>query len=142
MNGSNKILPTHRQRQAVVYLRQSTPKQVLKNCESAVNQRALRGRLLDMGWRKDQTPISTARNRPSLGRLSAGASFIDQGHGEISQPRDRGALSVQSRFAHDRVMAPPIQPHLNSIGLNLHPTFRTSPAEYPRIAHGLWAQPL
>src|SRR3954452_4791497 len=54
MNGSNKILPTHRQRQAVVYLRQSTPKQVLKNCESAVNQRALRGRLLEMGWRKDQ----------------------------------------------------------------------------------------
>src|SRR4051812_9752090 len=54
MNGSNKILPAHRQRQAVVYLRQSTPKQVLKNCESAVNQRALRGRLLEMGWRKDQ----------------------------------------------------------------------------------------
>lgn len=54
MNGSNKILPTHRQRQAVVYLRQSTPKQVLKNCESAINQRALRGRLLEMGWRKDQ----------------------------------------------------------------------------------------
>jgi DNA invertase Pin-like site-specific DNA recombinase len=54
MNGSNKILPTHLQRQAVVYLRQSTPKQVLKNCESAVNQRALRGRLLEMGWRKDQ----------------------------------------------------------------------------------------
>lgn len=54
MNGSNKVLPTHRQRQAVVYLRQSTPKQVLKNCESAANQRALRGRLLEMGWRKDQ----------------------------------------------------------------------------------------
>ncbi len=54
MNGSNKILPAHRHRQAVVYLRQSTPKQVLKNCESAVNQRALRGRLLEMGWRKDQ----------------------------------------------------------------------------------------
>jgi DNA invertase Pin-like site-specific DNA recombinase len=54
MNGSTKILPTHRQRQAVVYLRQSTPKQVLKNCESAINQRALRGRLLEMGWRKDQ----------------------------------------------------------------------------------------
>jgi DNA invertase Pin-like site-specific DNA recombinase len=54
MNGSTKIQPSHRQRQAVVYLRQSTPKQVLKNCESAVNQRALRGRLLDLGWRKDQ----------------------------------------------------------------------------------------
>jgi DNA invertase Pin-like site-specific DNA recombinase len=54
MNGSTKILPTHQQRQAVVYLRQSTPKQVLKNCESATNQRALRGRLLELGWRKDQ----------------------------------------------------------------------------------------
>src|SRR5512147_2373499 len=54
MNGPTKILPTHRQRQAVVYLRQSTPKQVLQNCESAVNQRALRGRLLELGWRPDQ----------------------------------------------------------------------------------------
>ena len=54
MKGSNKILPTHRQRQAIVYLRQSTPKQVLKNCESAANQRALRGRLLEWGWHKDQ----------------------------------------------------------------------------------------
>ncbi len=54
MNGSSKIQPTHRQRQAVVYLRQSSPKQVLQNGESAINQRALRGRLLDLGWRKDQ----------------------------------------------------------------------------------------
>jgi DNA invertase Pin-like site-specific DNA recombinase len=54
MNGSAKILPTHRQRQGVVYLRQSSPKQVLKNCESALNQRALRGRLLELGWHKDQ----------------------------------------------------------------------------------------
>src|SRR5215469_5560669 len=57
MNGSTKILPTHRQRQAVVYLRQSSPKQVLKNCESAINQRALRGRLLELGWRKDQVVL-------------------------------------------------------------------------------------
>jgi DNA invertase Pin-like site-specific DNA recombinase len=54
MNSSTKIFPTHLQRQAVVYLRQSSPKQVLKNCESAINQRALRGRLLELGWRKDQ----------------------------------------------------------------------------------------
>jgi DNA invertase Pin-like site-specific DNA recombinase len=38
----------------VGYLRQSSPKQVLKNRESAINQRALRGRLLELGWRKDQ----------------------------------------------------------------------------------------
>jgi len=54
MNGSTKIQPSHRQRQGVVYLRQSSPKQVLKNCESAINQRSLRSRLLELGWRKDQ----------------------------------------------------------------------------------------
>jgi DNA invertase Pin-like site-specific DNA recombinase len=57
MNGLTKILPTHLQRQGDVYLRQSSPKQVLKNCESALNQRALRGRLLELGWRKDQITV-------------------------------------------------------------------------------------
>jgi DNA invertase Pin-like site-specific DNA recombinase len=54
MNNSMKVKSTHLQRQAVLYLRQSTTKQVVKNCESAINQRALQGRLLDLGWRKDQ----------------------------------------------------------------------------------------
>ena len=54
MNGSTKIQPSHKQRQGVVYLRQSSPKQVLKNCESAINQRSLRNRLFELGWRKDQ----------------------------------------------------------------------------------------
>jgi DNA invertase Pin-like site-specific DNA recombinase len=50
MNSSAKVLSGHRQRQAVVYLRQSSPKQVLENRESAVNQRALRERLVELGW--------------------------------------------------------------------------------------------
>ncbi len=45
MNGSTKIRPTHLNRQAVVYLRQSDPKQVRQNRESAINQRALQERL-------------------------------------------------------------------------------------------------
>jgi DNA invertase Pin-like site-specific DNA recombinase len=57
MNGLSKIQPTHLRRQAAVYLRQSTPKQVRKNCESALNQRALRGRLLELGWHKDKIVI-------------------------------------------------------------------------------------
>ncbi len=57
MNGSNKILPSHLNRQAVVYLRQSDPKQVRQNRESAVNQRALRERLLELGWKKDQISV-------------------------------------------------------------------------------------
>jgi DNA invertase Pin-like site-specific DNA recombinase len=57
MNGLLKIHARHRERQAVVYLRQSTPKQVLENRESAVNQRALRERLLEAGWKKSQITV-------------------------------------------------------------------------------------
>ena len=71
MNGSTKIQPSHKQRQAVVYLRQSTPKQVVKNCESAVNQRALRGRLLDLGWRKDQI-VLIDEDQGQSGKQTAG----------------------------------------------------------------------
>ena len=45
MSSSVKIQQTHLERQAVVYLRQSSPKQVLQNQESAVNQRALKERV-------------------------------------------------------------------------------------------------
>jgi DNA invertase Pin-like site-specific DNA recombinase len=51
MNGSAKILATHRERLAVVYVRQSDPKQVLKNRESGLNQRALKERLVEWGWK-------------------------------------------------------------------------------------------
>jgi DNA invertase Pin-like site-specific DNA recombinase len=57
MNGSTKILPTHLNRQAVVYLRQSDPKQVRQNRESAVNQRALKERLRELGWKQNQISI-------------------------------------------------------------------------------------
>jgi DNA invertase Pin-like site-specific DNA recombinase len=57
MNGSAKIQSRHLQRQAVVYLRQSSPNQVRHNKESAVNQRALRERLLELGWKKEQIVI-------------------------------------------------------------------------------------
>ena len=57
MNGSAKIQASHLNRQAVVYLRQSSPKQVLHHRESAVNQRALRERLLNLGWKKNQVTV-------------------------------------------------------------------------------------
>ena len=43
MNGSAKIQASHRERLAVVYVRQSDPKQVLKNRESGLNQRRASG---------------------------------------------------------------------------------------------------
>ncbi|HTU18836.1 MAG TPA: recombinase family protein [Gemmataceae bacterium] len=57
MNGSSKIRPTHLSRLAVVYVRQSDPRQVQRHRESGFNQRALRERLLELGWRKNQIVI-------------------------------------------------------------------------------------
>jgi DNA invertase Pin-like site-specific DNA recombinase len=57
MNGSQKVQPIHQSRQAVIYIRQSDPKQVRQHRESGHNQRALRERVLELGWRKDQISL-------------------------------------------------------------------------------------
>ena len=57
MNGSLKIQNVRLQRQAIVYLRQSSTKQVEHNQESMLNQKALRGRLLELGWRPEQVVL-------------------------------------------------------------------------------------
>jgi DNA invertase Pin-like site-specific DNA recombinase len=57
MNGFAKIRSTHLNRQGLVYLRQSDPKQVRQNRESAINQRALQERLRELGWKKEQISV-------------------------------------------------------------------------------------
>lgn len=71
MNGSIKIQTTHLNRQAVVYLRQSDPKQVRQHRESAVNQRALQERLHELGWKKEQISVIDGDQGVS-GKFSAG----------------------------------------------------------------------
>src|SRR5436305_1311169 len=50
MSSEQKITERHRQRRAVVYVRQSTLVQVERNTESAQRQYALRDRAIDLGW--------------------------------------------------------------------------------------------
>lgn len=57
MNGSQKIQASHLSRQAVIYIRQSDPKQVREHRESGHNQRALLERVLELGWRKGQIAL-------------------------------------------------------------------------------------
>jgi hypothetical protein len=75
MNGSVKIQPTHLERQAIVYIRQSDPKQVLKNRESSFNQRALRERLLELGWKKHQVVVIDEDQGQSGKETTARAGF-------------------------------------------------------------------
>jgi DNA invertase Pin-like site-specific DNA recombinase/biotin operon repressor len=50
MSSQEKITERHRQRRAVVYVRQSSPGQLERNTESAARQYALRERAVELGW--------------------------------------------------------------------------------------------
>jgi DNA invertase Pin-like site-specific DNA recombinase len=54
MNESRKVQAHHLQRDAYLYIRQSSMKQVLENVESTKRQYALRARATALGWAEDQ----------------------------------------------------------------------------------------
>jgi DNA invertase Pin-like site-specific DNA recombinase len=57
MNDPMKIKPTHTQRAAVVYVRQSTVSQVEHNRESTARQYALADRACQLGWAREQVIV-------------------------------------------------------------------------------------
>jgi DNA invertase Pin-like site-specific DNA recombinase len=57
---SELIKPHHLDRRAVVYVRQSTPHQVLSNQESLRLQYALCQRALELGWREADIEVVDA----------------------------------------------------------------------------------
>ena len=71
----SKIQPTHLQRRAYVYLRQSTAKQVQQNTESAVNQRAMQERLASLGWKAEQITVVDSDLGCSGSEATARAGF-------------------------------------------------------------------
>ena len=54
-----KLRPWHLDRSAFVYVRQSTPQQVLDHQESTARQYALAGRAAALGWPPTASPRST-----------------------------------------------------------------------------------
>ena len=48
----NKVAPHHLQRKALIYVRQSSMKQVMENTESTARQYALADKALELGWRQ------------------------------------------------------------------------------------------
>lgn len=57
MNDFAKVKPSHTQRAAVVYIRQSSPSQVEYNRESTARQYALVERARELGWAKEQVIV-------------------------------------------------------------------------------------
>jgi DNA invertase Pin-like site-specific DNA recombinase len=73
ITGHTKITSTHRERRAVVYVRQSSPKQVRENQESQFNQRALVERAQALGWHGERIEVLDA----DLGQSAAHAEGRD-----------------------------------------------------------------
>lgn len=76
----DKVTPFHLQRQAVVYVRQSTASQVEKHQESTQRQYALTARAAELGWAREQIIVidedlglsgSGSVNRTGFARLTA-----------------------------------------------------------------------
>ena len=84
MNTSDLIQPHHLQRRAVIYVRQSSPSQVLNNRESTRLQYALRTRASERGWHERDIRVidadlgltgSSAVGRPGFQELVAQVSL-------------------------------------------------------------------
>ena len=82
---SDKIRSTHLERKAIVYLRQSSAKQVREHRESTARQYALRERALALGWSADVVEV------------------IDEDLGQSSSKQRSGFQYVAEEVAHGRV---------------------------------------
>src|SRR3712207_4849219 len=78
--GSELVKPHHLGRRAVIYVRQSTPHQVLSNQESLRLQDALRQRARELGWREAEIDVIDA----DLG-LSGAAATHRQGFKDLER---------------------------------------------------------
>jgi DNA invertase Pin-like site-specific DNA recombinase len=81
---TTKIQSTHQERIAFVYVRQSTPLQVMENRESTERQYRLRERAIELGWPPSQVEVidedqgrsgSTAAHRTGFQRLATEVSM-------------------------------------------------------------------
>lgn len=103
---AHKVRPRHRDRLAVVYVRQSSAQQVAGNRESADLQYQLRQRAVTLGWADDRVLVidddqgisgSAVENRPGFQRLLAEVSL---GHVGVIFGREVSRLSRSCRDWH------------------------------------------
>jgi DNA invertase Pin-like site-specific DNA recombinase len=102
----HKIRSRHRDRIAIVYVRQSTQQQVASNRESADLQYQLRQRAVTLGWAEDRVLVidddqgisgSSVESRPGFQRLLAEVSL---GHVGIVFGREMSRLARSCRDWH------------------------------------------
>lgn len=96
---STKIERSHQERRAVVYLRQSTLKQVVEHSESTVRQYALRDRAVELGWRAEQIDVVDIDLGHSGARADGRVGFQQLSH-DIAQGQIGAIFALEvSRLA-------------------------------------------
>jgi DNA invertase Pin-like site-specific DNA recombinase len=69
---ASKVTAAHLSRTAILYVRQSSLKQVIHNTESAIRHYGLRGKAVALGWAADQITVT------GTGQGHSGASAADR----------------------------------------------------------------
>jgi len=98
---SSKVTSAHLSRTALLYVRQSTLKQVLHNTESAIRQYDLQGRAIALGWTRDQITVIDIDQGQS-GASAADRAGFQQLVAEVSLGRAGIVLGLEcSRLARN-----------------------------------------
>lgn len=85
VTGDRKVSITHLLKDAYIYIRQSSIRQVLKNIESKKRQYALRGRALVLGWKEHQIQViddDLGKSAAHVGREGFAKLVSDVGMGK------------------------------------------------------------
>ena len=107
-----KIRPEHRDRAAVVYVRQSSGQQVLEHSESTRLQYALAGRAVALGWARSQVVVidddlgvsaATADSREGFARL---VTEVTMGRAGVVLGIEMSRLARTGRDWHQLLGAP------------------------------------
>jgi len=83
---ASKVTAAHLSRQALLYIRQSSLKQVIHNTESAIRQYDLRGKAISLGWAADQITV-TGIDQGQSGASAADREGFQQMVAEVSLGR-------------------------------------------------------
>src|SRR6202140_5221484 len=98
---ASKVTAAHLSRRALLYIRQSSLKQVIRNTESAIRQYDLRGKAVSLGWAADQITV-TGTGQGHSGASAADREGFQRLVAEVSPGRAGIVLGLEvSRLARD-----------------------------------------
>jgi DNA invertase Pin-like site-specific DNA recombinase len=101
---ASKVTAAHLSRRALLYLRQSSLKQVIHNTESALRQYHLRGKATALGWAADQVTVIDIDQGQS-GASAADREGFQQLVAEVSPGRAGIVLGLEcSRLARNNAL--------------------------------------